>query len=340
MKFRWSYFFAVSSGLVAITVGYLAKRSQLESGYASLGKTNVHIKATVRGTGGRPVKNARISVFDPNQLTLGVTDDKGYFETVATLTSGKAVVLQADGIAFQMRRDILVPRAINYQTSVFFDMAEVHEGNATLLSTANAPSTALEPKPTPPPAKLTMVTDFSGLNRSPDFVLSLENMMNEAALESKESTDFSLSCRTLEVVPELHRCIKIEPEEVPYTFLLKSLPTNPSETASWLDEVKAIKFETLPEKIDSTERVFVVRHGGHSIEGFIDGVPLRVWKEKKRSNIYRADRRFDQLSKRKVELTIIAESGQVFQKKIAWPPRKKIIITRIPKKTNTRLSRR
>lgn len=340
MKFRWSYFFVVTSGIVAITIGYLAKRSQLESGYASIGKTQVHIKATVRGTAGRPVKNARISVFDPVQKSLGITDDKGYFETVASLTSGKAVILQADGIAFQMRRDILVPRSLNYQTSVFFDMAEVHEGNATLLSTANAQSTSLAPKPTPTPVKAKLVTDFSGLNRAPDFVLHLENMMSSASIASAGESNFSLVCKTLEVTPELHRCSKSTPEGHAYSLLQRTLPANETEAAQWLNELQGLKEQNLPEKIASNERVFVVRHGGHSIEGFIDGVPLRLWKEKSRSNIYRADLKFDQLKKRKVDLTIITETGQIFQKKIAWPPKKKVIITRIPKKSNTRLSRR
>jgi hypothetical protein len=300
----------------------------------------VHIKATVRGTAGRPVKNARISVFDPIQVTLGMTDDNGHFETRAQLTSGKAVVLQADGIAFQMRRDILVPRALTYQTSVFFDMAEVHEGNATLLATSNANSTSLAPKPTPPPRKSALVTDFSGLNRTAEFVLSLENMMSEASIAHANPTIFNLSCKTLEVTPELHQCTKHEEKKDPYTFLLKALPATPAEATAWLDTLQGIKFETMPEQIGSTERVFVIRHGGHSVEGFIDGVPLRLWKEKKRSNIYRADLRFDQLKRRKVDLTVITEKGQVFQKKIAWPPRKKVIITRIPKKSDTRLSRR
>jgi hypothetical protein len=340
MKFRWSYFFIVSAGLIAITVGYLAKRSQLESGYASIGKTSVFIKASVRGTAGRPVKNARISVFDPIQQTLGMTDSNGHFETTVSLTSGKAVVLQADGIAFQMRRDILVPRSLSYQTSVFFDMAEVHEGNATLLSSSNAHSTSLAPKPTPTPIKPTLVTDFSRLNRSPDIVLSLENLLSEASLARDEPSDYTLGCKTLEVTPELHQCEKTAKDGFQYSFLLKALPTTLPEAQAWLEELEEAKFEKLSEKIESTERVFVIRHGGHVVEGFVDGYPLRVWKEKKRSNIYRADPRFDQLKKRKVDLTVVTETGQVFQKSLAWPPRKKVIITRIPKKTNSRLSRR
>lgn len=340
MKFRWSHFIFVSSGVIAITIGYLAKRNQLESGYASVGKTSVHIKATVRGTAGRPVKNARISVFDPTQITLGQTDGNGYFETVASLTSGKSVILQADGIAFQMRRDILVPRSLNYQTSVFFDMAEVHEGNATLLSTANAQSTALIPKPTPVPTKPTLITNFSGLNRSPEFVLNLENSVSHASLKNPSSESYSLNCKTLEVTPEVHHCLKSLNETVLYSFLIKTLPDTTAEIDAWVNEVGVLKYDALPEKLSVKERVFVIRHGGHKVEGFIDGIPLRLWKEKSKSNIYRADLKFDHLTKRKVDLTVITETGQVFQRQINWPPRKKVIITRIPKSASTQLSKR
>lgn len=340
MKLRWTHLAIVFAGLSAISIGYLLRRKHLESGFVSSIKTNVSIKASVRGREGRPVKNARISVFDPTQIVLGATDESGNLETEIRLTSGKSIVMQADGIAFQMRRDILVPRAVNYQASVFFDMAEVHEGNATLLSTSNSSSIGLMPKPTPAPQKPNILTDFSGLNRMPDFVLALEEKVNQVASQEVNFQKFSLTCGTLDVSPEIHRCTKAINGRISYQFLLKQLPVSPTEIENWVKQLKDLKTEPLAEKVTASERVFVIRHGGHSVDAYVDGSPLRVWKEKSRSNIYRADSRFDQKKKRKVDLTIVTESGQVFQKKLNWPPRRKVIITRIPKKTDARLSKR
>lgn len=340
MKLRWTHFAIVFAGLSATSVGYLLKRKHLESGYVSSVNTKVSIKASVRGREGRPVKNARISIFDPTQVVLGATDELGNLETEIAVTSGKSIVIQADGVAFQMRRDILVPRALNYQASVFFDMAEVHEGNATLISTSNSSSIGLMPKPTPAPQESNILTDFSGLNRTPAFVLELEDKVNQVASTPTSFQKFSLACGTLDTTPEIHRCTKGVNGQIGYQFLMKKLPESVEEVETWVNQLKELKTEPLTDKITASEREFVIRHGGHSVDAYVDGFPLRVWKEKSKSTIYRADVRFDQKSKRKVDLTIVTESGQVFQKKIKWPPRRKVIITRIPKKSDTRLSKK
>lgn len=112
----------VSFALAALVVTGLAivmKISHLKSGVVSTGKTEVQLNVTVRGTGGRAVRNARVSVFDPDQIVLGKTNDSGVLVLKALMSSGRSLILQVDGIAFKMQRTILIPRSIDFRSSVF-----------------------------------------------------------------------------------------------------------------------------------------------------------------------------------------------------------------------------
>jgi hypothetical protein len=338
MKLTWTHIGLVLMGLASASIGFLIKRYQLDSGLVTSGKTEVRIKVTVRGTGGRAVKNAKISVFDPEQMVLGATNAAGMFESRVMLNSGKSVILQAEGIAFKMRRDLLIPRSTQYQATTFFDLAEVHEGNATLLSAHNSESTSLMPKPTPRPQWITF--DFSSLKLEENIKNSLLQLLNNTAEQMVVSESLKLGCKTLQENPPVHECVKEWGHGERFAFLESQFPVNSSDAQTWIGSVKKFDHPQLEKKIGNNETLFVVRHGGQKIRAYLENMPLQLWKAKPTAEIYRAALQQRENINKKIELTVVTEAGQVLQKRITWPTKRKVIITRLPQNQSLNLSRR
>lgn len=338
MKVTWQHVGLVFAGIAAASVGFLAKRQHLETGFVSTGKTEVRIKATVRGVGGRPVKNSKISVFDPEQIILGHTNEDGLLESRALLSSGKSVILQADGIAFKMRRNILIPRSNHYQASVFFDLAEVHEGNATLISSNNSESTSLVSKPTPRPTWLEL--DFLDLKLEESAKSNLTKSIKLAEESMQNSAKIKLSCQTWQETPPVNECRKEQLNKETHYFLVTQFPGDEKETASWLTFIQTLENFSPSTPIGRDEARFVIRHGNHKIRAYLGDRLLSPWKTKPGSTTYRASAVPSGWQNGKVDLTVLTEGGQVLQKKVTWPPNRKVIVTRIPFEKNMNLSQR
>jgi hypothetical protein len=325
-------------GLASASIGFLIKRYQLESGVVTTGQTEVRIKATVRGTGGRAVKNAKISVFAPEQIVLGATNADGVFENRVMLNSGKSVILQAEGIAFKMRRDLLIPRANQYQATVFFDLAEVHGGNATLLSSHNTESTSLVLKPTPRPEWLTF--DFASLKLDERSKNNFVGQLKKVADSLPAGEHLKLECKTLQETPVLHECTRERRNGDRDSFLVNQFPSSEKDVEAWIAELRTFKLSQLEKKVASNETLFVIRHGGQKIRAYLENVPMQLWKAKPTSGIYRASLHQHQSLSGKIELTVVTETDQVLQKRISWPTKRKVIITRLPHNKTLNLSRR
>ncbi|MBM3382647.1 MAG: hypothetical protein FJY29_09435 [Betaproteobacteria bacterium] len=338
MKLTWTHIGLVVMGLASASVGFLIKRYQLESGVVTTGKTEVRLKVTVRGTGGRAVKNAKISAFDPEQIVLGTTNADGVFESRVMLKSGKSVILQAEGIAFKMRRDLLIPRSNVYQATTFFDLAEVHEGNATLLSSHNSDSTSLVNKPTPRPEWIAF--DFTALKLDETLKNTLVQNLKKAADSMPLGERIKLACTTLQDAPAVHECARERANGEHFSFLVNQFPNIEKEAETWLSEIRGYENPQLEKKVGNTETVFVVRHGNQKVRVYLENMPLQLWKAKLTSGIYRATPQQRESKNNKIELTVITEENQVLQKRISWPTKRKVIITRLPQTQQLNLSRR
>lgn len=338
MKVTWQHVGLVFAGIASASVGFLAKRQHLETGVVSTGKTEVTVKATVRGVGGRPVKNSKISVFDPEQIILGHTNEDGLLESRALLSSGKSIILQADGIAFKMRRNILIPRSNQYQASIFFDLAEVHEGNATLISSNNSESTSLVSKPTPRPRWLEL--DFLDLKLDKNAKSKLTKSLKLAEESMPNSTKIKLSCQTWQETPPVNECRKEILNQEAHYFLVAQFPENEKETASWLTYIQTLEHFPSSTPMGRDEPRFVIRHGNHKIRAYLGDRLLSPRRTKPGSTTYRASTTPSGWQNGKVDLTILTEGGQVLQKRVTWPPNRKIIVTRVPSGNKLNLSQR
>jgi hypothetical protein len=315
------------------------KRSHLESGFVSAGKTDVNFNITVRGTGGRAVKNARISVFDPEQVVLGITNDNGLLAQKVLVSSGKSLLLQADGIAFKMQRVLLIPRSAAYNATVFFDLAEVHEGNATLLSTENSETTALIKVSTPAPVVVSL--ELKNNNITADAKVGLQKSINAAALKLGLKTGSRLNCTSLNSSPIVHECELFSDGAAGVFRLVPTLPQSEQIALTWLED-----FQNTPEQLNSTKPsrgdfVFNIRHNGQKFRAYLDDKPLNLWKEKTNSSLFRANlTRLLKERKDEIELTIVTEQQLVLQRKISVKDSKRYHTVRLPAAYNFELSRR
>ena len=338
MKIKWNHVALILTGLAAASIGFLIKRNHLESGYVSLGKTEVQLKITVRGTGGRAVKNARISVYDPDFMVIGQTDNNGLLEARALLKSGRSVILQADGIAFKMRRDLLVPRSNLYQASVFFDLAEVHGGNATLISTADTESTSLIEKTAEESEVITI--KFNDLKIDNQEKSELEKNIKAFQKSNLDRSKMVLTCSTLQENPALHECTREIESKSAYTFLISQLPQQEKETHDWLTSIISKELTSPSNSLLPNEPLFVVRNKNQKIRAYLDNEPLIEWKSKPNSIFFRTLTDPGKIREKKTELTVITEGGQILQKKIFLPAKRRFVITRLPDSSVLKLSQR
>lgn len=337
MKITWPQIGLVLAGFCAASIGFLLKRHHLESGVVSNGKTDVLFKVTVRGTGGRAVRNAKISVFDPEQMIIGQTNADGLLETRALLSSGKSAVLQADGIAFKMRRDILIPRSNQYQASVFFDLAEVHGGNATLISTTDSESVPLVVKPSPTPDWLSLEMDHVDVDA--DAKMRIFNAFRDAAADLGTQPKLHISCITRQKIPSLYECTGEQKDQQSQSFLTQQIPATKNDAAVWLSNVNRMKL-TAPSALPrQNETLFVVKHSGQKVRAYFGNTPLFEWKSRNGATVFREYSNSKTEPNPSVELTILSEDGQVLQKNISWPTKRKFVVTRIPK-VNLKFSQR
>ncbi|MFZ9520133.1 MAG: hypothetical protein ACO3A4_06610 [Silvanigrellaceae bacterium] len=329
----------LAAALLIVGLAVVVKRNHLESGYVSAGKTQVNFNITVRGTGGRAVKNSRISLYDPEKIELGITDQNGSLSQKELVNSGRSVILQAEGIAFKMQRVVLIPRSATYNATLFFDLAEVHEGNATLVSAANTESTSLVKVQTPAPTLLSFELQNSKVSN--DAKSEMRKWINSAASKLGITSGIRIKCTSWEGSAEIHECGMTTASGKSIFRLFRTLPLSEQASESWLkdfDSENEPGKEFIPENSDL---VFNVRHGGEKFRVYYANKPLVPWKEKKTSNIYRVNK-----SKMKArenddsDLTIITESQQVLQRKISSASKKRAYRFRIPNYNGFELSQR
>ncbi|NBO37291.1 hypothetical protein EBU99_01775 [bacterium] len=339
MKLTWGHVGLIATGFSAATLGVLIKKNHLETGMVSSGKTDVKLRLSVRGTGGRAVKNAKISVFDPIQIFLGQTNEEGVLNTHFLASSGKSIILQAEGIAFKMQRDLLVPRSAQYQSSVFFDLAEVHEGNATIISSANTETTSLVPVTTPEPDRLEI--QFEALRTSDEIKLHLKKNLQVNADKLKVPIKSKLSCQTWDSAPLTHEC-ELQVPNRPSVFRLKNqLPFNETDTFQWLSSFTENQTDELVHpRFGKSETLFSIRHGHQKIRAYLEETPLEVWREKPDTTVFKHDLSKFNLNKNQLELIVLTEHNQVLQRRIARTNSKKIITLRVPNQESLRLSKR
>ena len=326
----------------AAGVAVAVKLHHLQSGVVSSGKTEVQLSLTVRGTGGRPVKNAKVSVFDPDQITLGRTNDTGQLSVKEFLTSGRSLVIQVDGIAFQMQRTILIPRSLTYKSSVFFDLAEVHEGNATLLSTADTETASLMPVPQPtpeiPPAAL--VLDTQKMISAQEQKTKFAELANLAALKEPRAAQSTASCQSLNLPNPVFECELSTSAGYTASRLFAAIPANEADAKLWLESF----FEKTPEKFSKSlmknELVFNVRHHNQKYKAYFGTKPASVWKTKRDSHLLRVQLAEKAKDAGQNELTLILEDGRILQRKIRQPLNKKFFTVRIPASGRLDLSKR
>lgn len=338
MKITWPQVGLVLAGFSAATLGFIIKKNHLDSGYISIGKTEVDLKITVRGTGGRAVKNARIVAYDPDLIILGQTNNDGLLETRSVFNSGKSIVLQADGVAFKMRRDLLIPRSQSYRATVFFDLAEVHGGHATLISTADSESISLVEKRNAEPEWVEL--DLSALKVEESDKTQFQKNIKTLTLNQPLNTKLKLMCSTLQEIPPLHECIRDLEGKTTYNFLLNKLPLEEKETEQWLTELKNKELPQLSKTPSQLEPLFVIRNKNQKIRAFLNNEPLIEWKTKPKSIIFRSLKDQSEIRSRPLDLTVITESGQVLQKKITLAPKRRFVVTRLPDPIELKLSQR
>jgi hypothetical protein len=326
---------------VAAAIGTLAtaiKLNHLRTGLVSSGKTQLELNVTVRGTGGRAVKNANISIYDPEQIHVGKTNDSGFLSKKIQLSSGRSLILQADGIAFKMQRTILIPRSLEYRSSVFFDLAEVHEGNATLLSTENAETTSLVK--TPPPVPPTLIFEAINSKIAETTKTQLDKYLNNAAAGLGLAAASQLKCSSWSDAPNLHECFLVVANSETRNRLVTTLPNDESTATTWLKEFLSTENNVYPKKIGKGEILVTVRHNKRKFRLYLWDKPLSVWKERKKSHVFRitADKRVKDSDI--PQLTLVTDSGELLQRKITFPSRKRNFFLTVPKSEILNLSKR
>ena len=332
-------FLLAIAALAIAGIAVIIKRSHLESGFVSAGKTEVNLNVTVRGTGGRAVKNARISLFDPEQVGLGSTNEEGLLTQKILVSSGRSLLLQAEGMAFKMQRVLLIPRSANYSATVFFDLAEVHEGNATLLSTENSESTGLVKVSTPVPVVVALELKNSKI--SDEAKAALEKTINAAALKRGLKAGSHINCTTWDSMPVIHECELASSPGSAVFRLFQKFPQSEQSAESWLQEFEVADEQNQFSEPSRDDLVFNIRHNGRGFKAYLDNKPLKLWKEKSNSSLFRVDSSKIWADERgEIELTIFTEDKQVLQRKISTNNKNKYHIVRIPSDNNLELSRR
>lgn len=326
---------------VAAAIGALAtaiKLNHLRSGLVSSGKTQLELNVTVRGTGGRAVKNANISIFDPEQIHVGKTNASGFLSKKIQLSSGRSLILQADGIAFKMQRTILIPRSLEYKSSVFFDLAEVHEGNATLISTENTETTSLVKIPTPTPQTLAFEVVNSKMSEKAKPLL--DKYLNDAAVSLGLSAPAQLKCSSWNDAPNLHECFLTSANLDATNRLISSFPDNAGAAELWLKDFLTVEKIVYPKNIGKNEILVTVRHNNRKFRLYLWDKPLSVWKERKKSHVFRVTRDKKIQDSEVPQLTLVTESGELLQRKISFPNRKRNFLLTVPKLELLNLSKR
>lgn len=315
---------AIAVCMLAITM----KTYHLNAGIATSGKSDVSLNVTVRGSGGRPVRNAVISVFDSEQKTLGKTDGTGTLSMKVLLTSGRSLILQADGVAFKMQRTILVPRSATYRSSVFFDLAEVHEGNATLISSENSESTSLVKSPV---ARRTLTMKLEKMTLSEESRSSLESLLQQAAPKVGFASNTTLSCQSLESSAMLHECEMVFPTKTSEFRLFQTLPTTPESAETWLKAFLKKNPNSVSNTLLPSELILLIRHNGQKFRAYLDEMPLVFWKEKQDSLIFKNQVNRFPTTPVELNLTVLTDSGKVLQKNIRLPHKNRLHSLRIPR---------
>jgi hypothetical protein len=320
----------------------VVKINHLKTGVVSSGKTEVQLNLTVRGTGGRPVKNAKVSVFDSEQLTLGLTDETGQLSKTELLSSGRSLIIQVEGIAFKMQRTLLVPRSLTYKSSIFFDLAEVHEGNATLISTANTETASLMPLPkqTPEALPLTLTVDTQRVTANQDVKNKFAESANLAAIRIPLAAKSNAICQSLNVPNPVVECELKTSDGNSFSRLLTALPINESEAKMWIENF----FDNAPTKfaknLSKNEVVFVVKHFNQKYRAYFGSKPIEVWKQKKDSHLFRVKVDSNSSLTMPQELLIMTDDGRILQRRIKYPLNKRFITVRIPASERLNLSKR
>lgn len=329
----------VSMAVAVAALAVAVKLNHLETGVVSNGKTEVNLQITVRGTGGRAVKNAVISIFDSEQTVLGKTNNAGTLDTKISVTSGRSLIVQADGVAFKMQRVLLVPRSASYNASLFFDLAEVHEGNATLISTENTESVALMKAPTPTPIVLNF--NLEKLTLGAEQKSTLSKLLNETALKLGIKNNSTLTCQSWDANPVIHECNLNNAQNQKITSRLHQNFPNSEQTAqNWLSDFLRLDEYVPAKRLKPDELLFIVRNKNQKFRAYLDTHPLSVWKEKKDSVFLKAQVPMASETRNDFELTLITEDGQLLQRKIKSPLRKRVLTVRIPSTPRLDLSKR
>lgn len=324
--------------LAVATLAALVKINHLQSGVVSVGKTEVTLKVTVRGTGGRAVRNAVISVFDPTQQVLGKTNDSGIFATTTPMSSGRSLILQAEGTAFKMQRTVLIPRASNYNSTVFFDLAEVHEGHATLVSTANTDSTKLVRISTPRPFRLGFAVVNAEIPRAQKN--SVEDLLSRAAIKLGMTYVSKIHCRSWSGLKPIYECELNADGKTPEYRLFSSFPEKNDEAEQWLNVFNQVDNSVPEKKLAKDELMFVIKHRGLQFRAYLGQSPLTFWKERKTERLFRTRVNESNIEDNHLILTIITENEQLLQRKVSWPRQKRVLSVRIPNLEKMDLSKR
>lgn len=336
-NFKKSLVFLAVAGAIG-TLATAIKLNHLRTGLVSPGKTQLELNVTVRGTGGRPVKNANISIYDPEQTHIGKTNESGFLSKKIQLSSGRSLILQADGVAFEMQRTILIPRSLEYRSSVFFDLAEVHGGNATLLSTENAETTSLVKIPTPVPATLTFEVSNSKIAEKSKTLL--DKYLNEAALRLGFAAPAKLQCSGWNDAPTLHECSLSITNSEEKKRLVRVFPNDGGSAETWLTEFLSAENTVHPKKVEKNEVFVSVKHNERKFRLYLWDKPLTVWKERRKTHVFRiwADKRIQESEE--PQLTLVTEGGELLRRKIKFPNRKRNFVLTVPKPEVLNLSKR
>lgn len=324
-----------------MTIGFARrlKLNHLESGIVTTGQTEVSLSVVVIGTEGKPVKNAVVSVYDPEQRVLGKTDNSGRLTKQIALSSGRSLLIQAEGIAFKMQKRILLPRSRSYQTTVFFDRAEVHSGLATLITTENSETAILEraaPKPKP---KLTLDLDFQITNLSEDKLLIVKKRIQSAAQKNKSITNSKLFCRNWKSVFSLYECTLSSKTRPSYSKLFKSFPESEADAESFIKSMTSAVEPILNPLPDADEFLFSFRNNGNDFRAYLGEEQLIPWKSKEQKSVFRSIYPKSLLLIEKPELTVITENGYIFQKKLNFEKNNRVISIKLPREDGLKLSK-
>jgi hypothetical protein len=338
----WSKIFACICAVAAASVlSFGLKYKHLKTGVVSAGTTEVLLNVTVRGSGGVAVKNANISVYNPHQIVLGKTNERGILSVTTELTSGRSLVLQADGSAFRMQRSLLIPRSQTYSATVFFDLAEVYQGNVTLLSTANSETTALTKIPTPVPSNMSIILE--GIKIDENSKSKIINVLQAAARSLIDKRSYELKCHALSAQNVIFECIVSSHGREVSSSLVESLPQSVAEAEKMLSSLVSPPKKISREKKSSNEVYFHVRHQGQTFRAYFGEKRLYTWKENLGETIFSQDTsEFKSKTSPSMTgtLTLITENNEIFQKTFTLPPLRKKMIVRLPRLHQMNLSKR